>query len=349
MTEDDDARHLRDEFDAAIGPTPPATDRMGALTSRYAAWRRRRAIAAGAGGVAAVAVMVAVGLTVAIGPGGSHGNNEVMVPPTGGPVSISPTATGSAPASPGPASTPPPSLAASANPGPPTVGPTPPPTATAQPTQQPQPAAGLQGTVVNEAGAPLANIVVTSYFGTTETDANGHFVAPTNGGHQGNCLIFSSVPLQGPQTGPPAGGDYALQEWFGSTTASCTDMVADVRVVMHPGADVFGTVHDIHGNPVAGVTVYGTFPGGYMATLCCGHSFSTVTDAQGRYRIYGFPPEHVSMAVRVPAEIAPGGGIATPTTAGSGQPVDLTDYGEGCDAVFPGPGCPNAPPPSPSG
>lgn len=356
MTDDDDARHLRNEFDAAIGRTPPSPDRLGALTSRYAAWRRRRAIAAGAGGAAAVAVIVAVALTIAVGPGGG-GNNEVASP-TAGPT-VAPTAIGTAPGTAGPV-TPPPSstIVASATTAPTTVSPSTPRTTTTAPrsggaatnTSQP-PAQTLQGTVVNEAGAPLAGIVVTGLDGVTQTDASGHFTAPTNAGHHGGCLLFSSQPMSQPQSGAPAGGDYAWQAWQSPNCGD--DVVADIHLVMHPGADVFGTVRDTKGSPVAGVPVFATLLAGgapaFLTSSCCGLSFAAVTDSQGNYRIYGLTAADVKVAVRNPASYGTSSGLGVPATPGSGQPTNLTDYGEGCDSIFPSPGCPNAPPPSPSG
>lgn len=359
MTDDDEARHLHNEFDAAIGPTPPAPDRLGALTSRYAAWRRQRAIAAGAGGAAAVAVIVAVALTIAVGPGGG-GNNEVASP-TAGPT-VAPTAIGSAPDTAAPV-TPPPSSSsvASATTTPTTVSPSTPPTETAStpggaaPTNTGQqttpPAPTLQGTVVNEAGAPLAGIFVTSLHGVTQTDASGHFTAPTQAGHHGGCLLFSSLPITQPQGGPPAGGDYAWQDWQSANCAN--DVIANIHIVMHPGADVFGTVRDTAGAPVAGVPVFaslGPTPPYYLTSSCCGVYFGETTDAQGNFRIYGLQPNSsTKVSVREPSYRDGTGGIPVPAVAGGGQATVLTDYGEGCDDTFPSPGCPNYWTPSPNG
>jgi hypothetical protein len=353
VTEDDEARRLRNEFDAAIGPTPPAPDRLSSLTSRYAAWRRRRAIAAGAGGAAAVAVIVAVGLAVAVGPGRSGGDNEVASP------TVPPTAIGTAPSTPGVPTTPPPSSdAAPTTASAPAIGPS-----TSRTTNTPVPngpsaantrqssAPTLQGTVVNEAGAPLAGIFVTGLDGVTQTDANGQFTAPTKAGHHGGCLLFSSQPMSQLTASPPVAGDYAWQDW---QSANCTnDVIANIHIVMHPGADVFGTVRDTKGAPVAGVPVFATLLEGgapaFLTSSCCGLSFAAGTDSQGNYRIYGLTAAQVKVAVRNPASYGTSSGLGMPATPGSGQPTNLTDYGEGCDSIFPSPGCPNAPPPSPSG
>lgn len=357
MTEDDDARRMRDDLDAAIGPTPPAPDRMAALTSRYAAWRRRRAMAAGAGGAAAVALIVVAAVTVAVGPGKSGGSDQVAISPT-----VAPTASGLGPTTPGVTSDPLPSNAVpSISPGSPTVGPvtptsknsarpsdtptttTVPPIKTAPPTAPPT--ATLQGTVVNEAGTPLSGIFVTGLDGVTRTDAGGHFVAPAKAGHHGGCLLFSSQPVFQPASGPLAVGDYAWQEW--KSTSCGDDVVANVRIVMHAGADVFGTVRDTAGTPIAGVPVYAALSADaarFLTSSCCGVSFSATTDAQGNYRIYGLQPSTVKVSVRERANLDGSGGIPVLTTPGSGQPANLTDFGENCDNVFPDSGCPNAPP-----
>jgi hypothetical protein len=170
-------------------------------------------------------------------------------------------------------------------------------------------------------------------------------VAPSKAGHHGGCLLFSAQPVFQPISGAPTAGDYAWQEW--KSTSCGDDVVANVRIVMHPGADVFGTVHNTAGSPVAGVPVYAALSAdaaSFLTSSCCGVSFSATTDAQGNYRIYGLQPSTVKVSVRDRANLDGSGGIAVPATPGNGQPTNLRDFGDGCDTVFPDSGCPNAPP-----
>lgn len=335
---DDEKRRWRAAFDAAIGPTPQAPDRMHALTTRYADWRRRRRIllSTGAASFAALAV-AAAGIAIAVGPGHStHPPDTTPVisstaPPSPSSVSPSPSAPpGSTSASPKPTSTPtptPPDQSAS-------VGST---------------TSGLQGVVVDEAGKPLPHIYVTSWKGVTQTGVDGRFVAPASSdGHHGACLLFSSQPLWTSEHGAPSGGDYAWQAWPAPNTSNCAPEVnANLRIVMHPGADVFGTVRDPAGAPVAGVTVYSTIDVFFMSTSAEPPHFATVTDSEGRYRIYGQQQAvGTAMSVRQPPGAPCFGGLAYPAAAGSGAPVDLPDYGEDCDRPFAPSNCPNASPPA---
>jgi len=339
MTEDDDnSRRLRNELDAAIGPTPPTGDRMRALVSRYDSWRRRRALTAAGAGFAAVAAVIGVGVAIAVGPGrsGNPPTHEISVSPTAGPVSGSPS------------SPPSPSTSGSAIPAPSGSGTASATTAVGAPPTATAPAAPTsQGTVVDEAGRPLAGIYVYGSFfkAVTRTDRNGHFVAPTVDGQQMSCLLFTSEPLT--QDGTPPSGDFAWQEWQ-ARSDTCLGAIGDIRIVMHPGFEVFGTVRDVKGNPVAGVTVYSTFGrDGRMifSTNQGGVGFATTTDSAGRYHFYGEQPGLTTLTVRQAFGLASSdSGIPYQATAGSGQPVDLTDYGPGCDNGWPDPGCPNASP-----
>jgi hypothetical protein len=338
MTDNDDTSgRLRAQLDAAMGPTPPARDRMQALTSRYDSWRRRRALTAAGAGLAAVAAVVSVGFAIAVGPGKSahQPGNQISVAPTTDPGSGSPS---------GP---PAPSASAPTSAPPASAGQTVPPAAAASTTTRTPAAPGLGGTVVDETGKPLAGIYVTGFDGMTQTDSKGVFVAPTSRGRHGGCLLFSSQPLSRPQSGAPGTGDYAWQQWTPPSGDCAQEALADVHVVMHPGADVFGTVRDNNGAPVAGLAVYSTLGAEgrvFLGTSCCGVSFGAVTDSAGHYRIYGEQPGRTTVALRQPWAPGGSGGHGYPATAGSGQPVDLTDFGSNCDSTFPDPTCPNASP-----
>jgi hypothetical protein len=85
---------------------------------------------------------------------------------------------------------------------------------------------------------------VSSYHGVTQTDASGRFVAPASDGHHGGCLLFTSQPLTAPQHGAPAAGDYAWQEWSAPSGNCADEVTANIRIVMDPGVDVFGTVRN---------------------------------------------------------------------------------------------------------
>jgi hypothetical protein len=268
--------------------------------------------------------VIAVGITVAVGPG--HSNR----PDTG--VAVLPTATPSPTSSSPSASslTSPVQSRTSTPPG--------------QSARAPANAAALQGIVVDEAGKPLPHIYVTSFHGVTQTDLGGRFIAPTSDGHHGGCLLFTSQPIWAVQHGTPAGGDYAWQDWF-APSGHCEEFSGDIRIVMRPGVDVFGTVRDASGAPVAGVAVYSTMQSQIMSTSCCESNFGTLTDNQGHYVIYGQQPGGTTMSVRLQYSNDGGGGIGYPTTTGSGTPMDLVDYGSpGCDRYFPDSSCPNASP-----
>jgi hypothetical protein len=327
----------RAAFDAAIGPTPTVPGRLEALVARHARWRRRRAVAAGVAGFAAVA-LVGVGVSFAMVPGPANPPDIDVV------ISPSPTRT------PTPIPSPPdgsPSPARSADQSAPLSTPPPPPPTTASASARTD-APALTGVVVDETGRALPHIYVTDLRGVTQTDANGRFVAPSSDNHNGGCLVFSSQPIGQPQRGAPAGGDYAWQIWEPPSGKCGEDAVADIRVVMRSGADVFGTVRDATGAPVAGVTVYSTVDadGGiwFMSSMCCHAVFSTVTDSQGRYRIYGQHAGHTTMSVRAPYYQDGMGALGYPANAGSGAPADLVDYGPDCNNAWPGPSCPNATP-----
>ncbi len=343
MTDNDDtSRRLRAQLDAAMGPTPPAGDRMQTLTSRYDSWRRRRALTAVGAGLAAIAAVVGVGFAIAVGPGKS-------APQPGNQVSISPTA---GPASGAPSSPPAPSASAPTSAPPVSGGQTAPPAAGASTTTKASAAPALRGTVVDETGKPLPGIYVTGFDGMTTTDRRGAFVAPTAAGRHGGCLLFSSQPLSHPQGGRPASGDYAWQQWTPPSGDCAQEAVADIHIVMHAGADVFGAVRDNNGAPVAGVAVYGTLGSDgrmFLSSSCCGVSFGAVTDSAGHFRIYGEQPGQTTVALRQPWAVGGSGGHGYPATAGSGQAIDLTDFGPNCDSNLPDPACPNAsPPPTPS-
>lgn len=348
MTDNDDtSRRLRAQLDAAMGETPPAGDRMQSLTSRYDSWRRRRALTAAGAGIAAIAAVVGVGFAIAVGPGKSalKPGNQISISPTAGPASVAPSTVA-------PSSLPAPSASAPTSAPPVSRGQTAPPAAGASTTTKGSAALTLHGTVVDETGKPLPGIYVTGFDGTTTTDRRGAFVAPTAAGRHGGCLLFSSQPLSHPEGGKPASGDYAWQQWTPPSGDCAQEAVADIHIVMHAGADVFGTVRDNNSAPVAGVAVYGTLGSDgrvFLSTSCCGFSFGAVTDSVGQFRIYGEQPGQTVVALRDPWLVGGSGGHGIPATAGSGQPISLTDFGRNCDSNFPNPTCPNAsPPPTPS-
>lgn len=332
---DDEQRRWRAAFDAAIGATPQPPDRMQALTRRYAGWRRRRRILLSTGAASFAALAVAgAGIAIAVGPGHStHPPDTTPVissttPPSPSSVSPSPsTPLGSTSASPTPTSTPTPTLPSQSA----SVG---------------SNTSGLQGVVVDEAGTPLPHIYVNSQHGVTQTDANGRFVAPvSDGGHHGACLLFTSQPLYTNQRGAPPGGDYAWQAWPAANTSNCAPEVnANLRIVMHPGADVFGTVRDTAGAPVAGDVVYSSIPVEFMSAGMYHPLVAAITDSQGHYRIYGDQqgePASATLNIDPQTQIVSGDRSGS-VTAGSGTPLDITDYGPGCNTVFPLPSCPNA-------
>ena len=336
---DDEQRRLRAAFDAAIGATPQAPDRMQALTRRYADWRRRRRILLSTGAASFAALAVAgAGIAIAVGPGHSTHPPDTT-PVISSTTPPSPSSASSSSVSPSP-STPPESASAS---------PTPTPTPPSQLPSVGSSASGLRGVVVDEAGNPLPHIYVNSQHGVTQTDANGRFVAPVSDGHQDGCLLFTSQPLYTNQRGAPPGGDYAWQAWPAPDPPSCPrDITADLRIVMRPGADVFGTVRDPVGAPVAGAVVYSPIPVQFMSAGVYHPHVDAITDSQGRYHFYGFQkgePAGVTLNLDPQTQIV-SGNTSGSVTAGSGTPLDITDYGPGCNTIFPLPSCPNASPPA---
>jgi hypothetical protein len=199
--------------------------------------------------------------------------------------------------------------------------------------------------VLNEAGKPLPHIYVNSQHGVTQTDGNGRFVAPVSHGHHGACLLFTSQPLSVPQqedVGP--GGDYAWQAWPASNATNCTrDITADLRIIMHPGADVFGTVRDSAGRPAVGVVIFSSIDVEFMSAGIYDPTFEAITDSQGNYRIYG---DQQGESVGVSLSMDPQTAIGSHGRAGSGTPVDITDYGPICNTIFPSSSCTNASPPA---